>query len=195
MGTAQAQGPETDPDAALVARIAAGDQSAVRDLVSRHTRKLTLLAWRMLKDRTEAEDVTQEVFLRVWKHAASWEPGRARFETWLHRVAVNLCYDRLRKRREVLTDTLPERADPTPGPADDLHRGEVSRRVSAAMEILPERQRAALVLCHHQGMSNAQAAAVLEVSVEALESLLSRARRTLRKTLRSEAEDLLGDLG
>ncbi len=177
-----------------MARVAAGDQEAVRVLMDRHLARLLGLSRRLLRDPQEAEDVTQEAFLRVWRHAHRWEPGRARFETWLHRVTVNLCYDRLRKRREATVDEMPDPADPAPGPAGQLHRAQVAGRVGTAVEALPERQRMALVLCHYQGMTNAEAAAVLEVSIEALESLLARARRTLKRTLSGEAGELLGEI-
>lgn len=181
-----------DPDAALVAGIAAGDGEAARLLLDRHIHPITALARRMLGDAHEAEDVVQDVFMRVWKHAQRWTPGRARFSTWLHRVAINACYDRLRKRREVVTDAPPERVDAAPTGFDDLHARDVARAVEAALSVLPERQRAAIALCHYQDMSNIDAAAVMEVSVEALESLLSRGRRALRQALVGRRDELLG---
>ncbi len=177
-----------------MARVAAGDERAVRALVDRHMGRLLGLARRMLRDPEEAYDVTQEVFLRVWRHAHRWEPGRARFETWLHRVALNLCYDRLRKRREVTMDEMPEQADPALGPAALLHEAQVGGRVGEALAGLPERQKAAILLCHFQGLSNAEAAETLEVSVEAVESLLARGRRALRSALKNEAAELLGGM-
>src|SRR5690606_18087537 len=88
----------SDPDLALLGRIAAGDGPACAVLVDRHLGRVVALAWRMLGSRADAEDVAQEVFLRAWQRAASWRPeGGARFSTWLHRVAVNLCLDRLRR--------------------------------------------------------------------------------------------------
>lgn len=165
-----------------ITRAAAGDAAAVRALVNRYSPGVLALATRMLGDSAEAEDVTQETFIRAWKALPSWEP-RAKFSTWLHRVALNLCYDRLRKHREVLPEELPDRADPSLGPQDTLDQTQRVKAVEAAIARLPERQSAALTLCALQGHSQSEAAEIMEVSVEALESLLARARRTLRAEL------------
>lgn len=141
------------------------------------------LAQRMLGDAAEAEDVAQEVFLRVWKEAPRWKPGLARFDTWMHRVALNLCYDRLRRKRVTPMAEPPEQIDPGPGPDRSLMAADVGRRVQAAMMALPDRQREAVALCHYQELGNIEAAQVMDVSVEALESLLSRGRRALRQAL------------
>ena len=95
-----------DPDGDLVARIADGDHAAARALMARHLPRVLNLSRRMLGSRAEAEDVAQDVFLRVWTHAARWQPGAAKFETWLHRVAMNLCYDRLRRKKPTNIDAL-----------------------------------------------------------------------------------------
>ncbi|HPE47413.1 MAG TPA: RNA polymerase sigma factor [Hyphomonas sp.] len=165
-----------------ITRAAAGDPSAAAWLVDRYSPGIIGLATRMLGDRTEAEDVTQETFLRAWKALPDWEP-RAKFSTWLHRVALNLCYDILRKRREDLPGELPDLADPAPTPPEQLAQGERVRAIEAAIADLPERQAAAITLCALQGHSQAEAASIMETSEEALESLLARARRTLRTTL------------
>lgn len=177
-----------DPDQALVAGIARGDPAAVRAFVSAKLPRMTALAGRMLGDAAEAEDVAQEVFLRAWKQASTWRPGAARFDTWMHRVAMNLCYDRLRRRRERPTDAPPERADDGPAPDAGLLSAETAARVDAALAALPERQKEAIVLVHYQEMSNIVAAEIMEVSVEALESLLSRGRRALRSALAGERD-------
>jgi RNA polymerase sigma factor (sigma-70 family) len=174
---------DTDPDEALLARVAEGDPAAVRALVARKLPRLMSLAQRMLGEAAEAEDVAQEAFLRIWRQAPNWRPGQAKFDTWLHRVALNLCYDRLRRRREIVTDAPPEQIDPGPAPDRGLEARDLAAGVSAALADLPERQREAIVLCHYQELGNIEAAAVMGVSVEALESLLGRGRRALRAAL------------
>lgn len=175
--------PANDPDQELVARVGRGDPAAVQALVARKLPRMLQLAQRMLGDAAEAEDVAQEVFVRAWKQAPIWVPGAARFDTWLHRVALNLCYDRLRRRRERPTAEPPEQPDTGPAPDRGLLARDTQLRVTAALSALPERQREAVVLCHYQDLGNIEAAALMGVSVEALESLLSRGRRALRAML------------
>lgn len=177
-------GCETDEE--LLARIGRKDPAAVRAMVVRKLPRLLALAARMLGDRIEAEDVAQETFLRIWREAPHWQSGRAPFDAWLYRVTLNLCYDRLRGRREKLMAEPPERADPGPAPDHELCQDAERRRVAAALASLPDRQREAVVLQYYQELSNIEAAAVMEISVEALESLLARARRSLRAYLRQD---------
>jgi RNA polymerase sigma factor (sigma-70 family) len=178
-----------DPDEDLVSRVGQGDPAAIQAMVARKLPRMLALAQRMLNDPSEAEDVAQETMLKAWRQAPRWTPGKARFDTWLHRVALNLCYDRLRRRREVLTDTMPDRADPGPSPDQRLQTAELGARVDAALAALPERQREAIVLCHYQELGNIEAAALMDISVEALESLLSRGRRALRASLAETARN------
>lgn len=189
-GCGRLDGPSDDE---LVAAVASGDEAACRELMDRHLPRVTALARRILGNRADAEDVAQEVFLRVWTHAERWEPGRAQFGTWLHRVAANLCLDRLRKNRGGTEDidAIPEPASEEPGPDRQLEQNELAARVEAALQALPERQRTAIVLSHYQGLTNIEAAEILEITVEAVESLLSRARRQLRSSLATEKGDLL----
>ncbi|CAM2857126.1 RNA polymerase sigma factor CnrH [Brevundimonas diminuta] len=172
-----------DPDEDLVRRVGEGDPAAIQAMVARKLPRMLSLARRMLGDAAEAEDVAQEAMLRAWRQAPRWTPGQARFDTWLHRVGLNLCYDRLRRRREIATDVLPDGVDDGPAPDRGLLAAETGARVEAALARLPERQREAIVLCHYQELGNIEAAALMEISVEALESLLSRGRRALRTAL------------
>ncbi len=172
-----------DPDAELVARVGRGDRSAAQLLMTRHLPKMLALARRMLSDPVEAEDAVQDAFMRLWTHAARWQPGRAKFETWLYRVTLNKCYDRLRRRPTAVLNEALDVADPAPGPAANLENTAISLQIEAALRALPERQRAAIQLCHYQECGNIEAAEILGISVEALESLLARGRRTLRAGL------------
>jgi RNA polymerase sigma factor (sigma-70 family) len=174
---------ERDPDAELLAGVARQDPAAVRSLVARKLPRLLALATRMLGDRMEAEDVAQEVFVRIWKQAPRWREGEAKVDTWVHRVALNLCYDRLRGRREVPDDDLPDAIDPAALPDAALEARAQDERVREALAALPARQREALVLNYYQEMSNIDAAALMGITVDALESLLARARRNLRAQL------------
>ena len=176
---------DTDPDVELLARIGNNEPAAVNEMVRRKLPRLLALASRLLGDADEARDVAQESFLRIWRHAARWRSGEARFDTWLHRVALNLCHDRLRRRKERPLDEydLLELADSAPSADEQLNTAQRNARVAAALAALPERQREAIVLQYYQELSNIDAAALMNISVEALESLLSRARRQLRSQL------------
>lgn len=185
----------SDPDAPLLEAVGRGDREAARQLMARRLPRLLAIAQRLLSDPVEAEDIAQETFIRVWKAAPRWRSGEAKVETWMSRIAINLCYDRLRRRRETLMDAPPERADETPGPEDALSISDASQQVQAAVAGLPDRQRLALELCHFQEMTNIEAATAMEISVEALESLLARGRRKLRDVLMGQEDEILAGFG
>lgn len=170
-------------DEALLALYAQGDQAAARALMLRHAPRVLALAQRLLKDPVEAEDVTQEAMLRLWKIAPDWRAGEAKVSTWLYRVGANLCTDRLRKKRGVGLDQAPEVADETPNVEDRMITADRGRALRQAMDRLPARQKLALTLRHFEEQSNPEIAEVLETSVEAVESLLARARRALAADL------------
>lgn len=170
-----------DDDHRLMERVAAGDREAFRTLVERHTSSLMAHATRMLKTQAEAEDVVQEAYVRLWRQAPSYRP-EAKLRTFLHGVTHNLCIDRLRRRRPEDTGALDVLAS-TDRPSGSLRERELSDTVQREVAALPERQRAALSLVHFEELTNIEAAKLLSVSVEALESLLARARRTLRERL------------
>jgi RNA polymerase sigma-70 factor (ECF subfamily) len=186
---------DADPDAELLARVAAGDTAAFEDLVRRHQDRLIGVCQRLLGDREEARDAAQEVFLKAFRKAGSYRP-QGKVYTWLYRIAVNHCLNRLRRRRVVRFlsfgalggeaggdpaggPVLPEPADPAPDPhaaLDARRRWAATRR---AIDRLPEGQRAVLVLAKLEGLAYKEIAEVLGITVGAVESRLFRAMRAL----------------
>ncbi len=171
-------------------RVGRGDAASYRMLADEHLRSIVNYAYRLLTDRSEAEDIAQETFLRLWTNASDWQP-QSRLSAWLHRVAHNLCIDRLRRPREQDAERI-ERFQATDRPSSLVARKQLAEVVEVAVAALPERQRAAISLVHYQGLSNIEAAQVLDISVDALESLLARARGTLRKNL-ADIKEINGD--
>jgi RNA polymerase sigma-70 factor (ECF subfamily) len=170
-------------DEDLLALVGAGDRQAYHVLVERHGRRVLAMARRMTGNLAEAEDVAQDAFLRVWQHAADWRDKGAKFTTWLYRVVMNLCLDRRRRAPMARLEAAGDPADERPTAEAAVAAGQRERVVADALATLPDRQRAALVLSYYEGLSNAAAAVVLAISVTALESLLVRARRSLRAEL------------
>ncbi|HEY7610595.1 MAG TPA: RNA polymerase sigma factor [Alphaproteobacteria bacterium] len=182
-----------ESDAALMRRVAGGDGAAARLVVTRHLPQVLALARRMLNDAAEAEDVAQEAMLRLWQMAARWRED-APIGAWLYRVAHNLAIDRIRRRRPMVdVDAAVSLADPAPTPAERLAERERKAAVERAIAALPERQRTAITLVHTLEMGNIEAAAAMEISVEALESLLSRGRRALRAALIELKDEAAGE--
>ncbi len=177
-------------DDALLARYAAGDALAARLLVDRLAPRILRLAQRLLQDAAEAEDVTQEAMLRLWKIAPRWQEGGAQPSTWLHRVAVNLATDRLRRRRGVGLDTIDEPDDPAPAAVETMIEADRRRALDEALALLPDRQRVAVVLRHLEGMTNPEIGATMGIGVEAVESLTARGKRRLSELLSGRRAEL-----
>lgn len=171
---------QTDSDSLLVMRVGEGDEPAYRELVQRHAEKLHRYALRLLRNAADAEDVVQETFLRLWLHATDYIPS-ARVATWLHRIAHNLAVDRLRSRKhtEELADDFELANVPDPQ-FEQLESKRDAQALHQALDALPARQAAALVLVHLNGLSGKEASEVLGVGETAVESLLARARRNLK---------------
>ncbi|MEM7017476.1 MAG: RNA polymerase sigma factor [Pseudomonadota bacterium] len=179
---------DLETDEVLMGRIQTEDHQAFTQLVDRHLKTIHGFAWRMLNNVTDAEDIAQETFLRVWRNAQQWQPKNAQVLTWIHRIAHNLCID-LQRRRKRITEDIDDHADTLSADinlTEELVKAQTAQRVSKALQTLPERQRGAIVLCYYQGLSNQEAASVLDISVQALESLMARGRRTLKQLLLEE---------
>ena len=176
-------------DAAALWAVAAGDETAFARLVDVEAPRLLRYCRALLGSLEEAEDVVQEAFIRLWEGAGSWQAD-AQVGTWLHTVCHNRAIDRLRRRRALVEETALEALTDPAEPADlTLSRSEEAHAVRTAIAALPHRQRAAIMLFHFQDVSQSEGARVLGVSEEAFESLLARARRSLRERLRGRARD------
>lgn len=196
---ARAQSPgdaSTDdlPDAVLVARIGDGCEQAFRALLARHLDRFVAVAERVTGERDSAEDAVQEAFIKLWRKARRFNARKARFTTWFYRIVVNACLDEKRKRRPGQLDEAYEERDDTPGAGAQMERAEAARDVKKALDAIPDRQRAAVVLCYYEGLSNKEAAEVLDIKVKALESLLVRGRQNLKAALADDAPGLLNSL-
>lgn len=177
-------------DEALVVLYANGDPLAARALTLRLVPRLTGYAARMLGDRAEAEDVVQETMLRLWRIAPDWRQGEAQVTTWLYRVATNLCTDRLRRVRPAALDDVPDPADGAPAVVARLIAADRVLALDAALARLPDRQREAVVLRHLEGLGNPEIARVMDIGVEAVESLVARGKRTLTALLAGQEAEL-----
>jgi RNA polymerase sigma factor (sigma-70 family) len=177
-----------ESDDALMARVALRDGAAFRALVDAHGARPHRIAYRMLGDATEAEDIAQEALLRLWNEAPRWQAGRAGVSAWLGRVATNLCLDRLRRRKFTSDEAVPERADETPGADEQMDEERLRARTVSAVQALPDRQRAAIILTYYEDYSNMAAAGALDMNIKAFESLLLRARTALRMALGGEVK-------
>jgi RNA polymerase sigma-70 factor (ECF subfamily) len=180
---------DTSDDALLIA-FGNGDRLAARMLTDRLAPRVIGYAARLLKDRAEAEDVAQDAMMRLWKIAPEWRTGEAKVTTWLYRVVTNLCTDRLRKKRGTGLDEIAEPEDGKPSQDAVLMQKQRVAALDAALDTLPDRQREAVVLRHIEGLSNPEIAQVLEIGVEAVESLTARGKRALAKALADQRETL-----
>lgn len=181
-------------DEALMVLYANGDRHAALALTHRVTPRVLAYAARLLSgDRAEAEDVAQETMLRLWKVAPEWRQGETRVTTWAYRVATNLCIDRQRsrgRRRQMALDDAPELADGATGAEGRLQQADRMAALEAALSELPDRQRQAVVLRHLEGMTNPEIAAIMEIGVEAVESLTARGKRALAAILAGRKAEL-----
>ncbi len=179
------------PDGALLVAFSNGDTTAARLLAMRLTPRALGQAKRMLGDLSEAEDVVQEALIRLWKIAPEWRQGEAQVSTWLYRVVANLCTDRLRvRKRSVGIDQIAEPEDRAPSVTARMQDHSRQRALGEALATLPERQAQAVALRHLEGLGNPEIAEIMDMSVEAVESLTARGKRALAKALAGRKEEL-----
>lgn len=174
-----------ETDESLMARIVCGDQQAFALLVRRHSKLFFTAAYRMCHQEQEAEDIVQEAFMKLWSRPDIFDVTKGvKFTTWFYRVVTNLAIDKTRRRKpQVKSEVLDFLADQTPRVDDRMVDLEQQMAIETAISSLPERQKAALNLCFYEGLSNKDAAEILGVGIKALESLLMRAKKTLREDL------------
>lgn len=180
-----------DAEGALLVAFANGDQAAARNLARSLAPRALGQATRMLGGGAEAEDVTQEAMLRLWRVAPDWRQGEARVSTWMFRVVANLCTDRLRRRRRLVAlYDVAEPEDPSPSVASRMQGTARLQALSDALATLPERQAQAVALRHLEGLANPEIAAIMEIGVEAVESLTARGKRALAAALAGRRDEL-----
>lgn len=185
-------------DEALLVLYANGDRGAARALTLRLVPRMLGYATRLLGDRTEAEDIAQDAMVRLWRIAPDWRQGEAKVTTWLFRVVTNLCADRRRmrqRRRLSALDDAPDVEDGAPGAVAALIEADRMAALTAALDELPDRQREAVVLRHIEGLTNPEIAAVMDIGVEAVESLTARGKRALARLLSHRRGELGYDEG
>jgi RNA polymerase sigma-70 factor (ECF subfamily) len=180
-----------EDDLVLMTQIAQGSADAFQTVLDLHMLPIYHFSYSILQDISAAEDITQETCVKLWNHAKNWSPeGRVR--SWLFRIAHNLCIDEIRRRKphadiDTFADSIADHSD---DPAQKITESQISKTVKDALFQLPVRQRSALMLVHYSDCSNKEAAEAMGVSVDALESLLSRGRKSLKERLSNHKDKL-----
>lgn len=183
-----------EPDHVLAGLVGEGNQAAYSVLMTRHVDRHVAFAERVLGGRLEAEDAIQEAFVKLWKNAGRYDQSKAKFTTWFYRIVLNQCLDQKRRKRP---EALPEgfdAVDERDGPDLELQEAQRSRTVQIALANLPESQGTAITLCYFEGLTNKEAADILDLNIKALESLLMRGRKKLAILLADEAAELIASL-
>jgi RNA polymerase sigma-70 factor (ECF subfamily) len=187
-------------DEELMLAICKGDQTAYQAVVKEHLKPISHYAYRLLGNKKDTEDIAQEAFLKLWINAATWKPEKSKLTTWLHRITHNLCVDYLRKHSRVKTlDNFEEHLIESSEQTNDRYASftqrdlcrdsEKIRILDSALYQLPESQRSAIMLCTVQNFSNKEAAVIMDVTVKALESIIARAKRSLKSIVRTMADN------
>jgi RNA polymerase sigma-70 factor, ECF subfamily len=173
-------------DHKLLALIQDGNGHAFAVLVERHTGRFYRLAYRYLQNKEAAEDVVQDAFLKLWENPALWQPERnSKFTTWFYRIVVNLCLDQRKKKKPEVLDNDTLLTDDREPVDESMMRQQEQKMVEKEIAALPERQRTALNLCFDEGLTNQEAAEVMGLNLKALQSLIMRAKTTLKQRMKA----------
>lgn len=177
---------DSDSDEELLVFIQSGNHSAFATLVKRHSGRFYRLAYRFTGNRENAEDMVQECFIKLWEYPEIWNGSKnVKFTTWFYRIVVNRCLDLKKKYAPDLLEEDMQVQASDPANDDFLIRREEQRALENGIAVLPERQRTALNLCFFEELSNQEAADVMGVNLKALQSLLMRAKNTLKENMKS----------
>lgn len=175
---------DKDSDAALIQGMASGESAAFRFLIKRHLPTVIRTAERILGEKSAAEDVAQEVMVRLWKKAPDWDVhGSARLDTWLYRVTVNLCIDRCRERKHLPIDDFLSIESQDKSAITHVHEQQIRMIISTLFNTLSKHQRLVIVLSYYEGLSAPEIAEILETTPGAVAALLHRGRTALKDKL------------
>ena len=177
-------------DSALLVAYAKGIPGASKVLTDRFMPKIFAQAFHRVRNEADADDITQEAMLRLWRTAPNWKQDNAKISTWLYKIVNNLCVDRMRQRKTEYLEAVSEPIDNRQNVTDSILNKSRANALYSALARLPVRQREAISMRHPEGISNPEIAEKLELSIEAVESLIARGKRTLSETLQSQKPEI-----
>ena len=179
-------------DENLIEAIADGNRSAFSELVNRHTKKFYYLSYRMIFNKNDAEDIVQDCFIKLWKKPTMWQKGKnTKFTTWFYRVVSNACIDHNRKHSRVFHIKKEELIEDDRTAADEeMYKTQQEKMIQAVIIELPEKQQQALNFSYYEELSNKETAEIMQISVKAVESLLVRARKTLKEKISNQITEV-----
>ena len=170
-------------DSELIARVVSGDRDAFNELMRTHEDRVFSVCLRIMGDREKALDATQETFLTLFRKAGQFK-GESALGTWIYRIAVNTCYDQLRKAKRRPSEHLPDHVDPSDPSAEDAMESAALRPdIEEALDALPPEFRSAVVLSDLEGLSMPETASALGIPIGTVKSRVFRGRRLLAKKL------------
>jgi len=182
---------EFNDDQKLIEEVALGNRKAFSILANKHMPIIYSVAFRMNFSKFEAEDISQEVMLKIWMNANKWDVNKnAKVSTWIYRITHNLCVDVIRRNKANMNDGEVEMVDKSDNAEDKYIKSEDDNNMQKLINNLPERQRIALIFCYYQELSYEEISTIMDTSIKSVESLLVRAKKNLRS--QAKKSNLLG---